>query len=293
LVVANVIALRVMSRAFAIPPVVPLDQQRGQTFTALVELMQRLLAPDGCPWDREQDEHTLRKYVLEEACELIDAINSGDSAEVQDELGDLALQVVFLAELGRKRRTFGPDDVMRSICTKLVRRHPHVFGATTAATAGEVVTEWERIKEEEHGGERGLLDGVPRSFPALLRATREQALAARVGFDWPSAKELRVKVNEELDELDEAVAQGDAAGAHEEFGDLMFALANWARHSGIDAESALRATCDKFRARFAHVEARVKERGGWPRDEKGKPTTGIPLDDLESYYQESKRLARD
>src|SRR5690606_25453098 len=157
-------------RTFPLESPPPLNDQTGRSFARLVELMQRLLAPDGCPWDREQDERSLRRYVMEEACEVIDAIDEGDDAQLREELGDLALQIAFLAELGRQRSAFGPDDVMHAICEKLVRRHPHVFGSTDAASPAEVEANWEAIKLEETG-RRGLLERVPRSLPALRRAS--------------------------------------------------------------------------------------------------------------------------
>jgi tetrapyrrole methylase family protein/MazG family protein/ATP diphosphatase len=251
--------------------------------------MQRLLAPDGCPWDREQNMSTLRKYVLEEACEVIDAIDSGDRAHLCEELGDLALQVVFLAELGRAEQSFGPDDVIRGIVEKLVRRHPHVFADTEVADSDEVLRNWERIKAEEKKG-RGVLDGVARSLPALYRAQNMSDKVSRVGFDWPDADGSRAKVTEELGELDEAIQTGDKARVEAELGDVLFALVNLARHSGVDAEAALRGTCDRFSGRFAHVERRVREQhGGFPRNEEGKPTVGIPLAVLDGYWDEAKR----
>ena len=278
-----------MSRSFQVPDKLPLAEQRGQTFPKLVELMQCLLAPDGCPWDREQDFGTLRRYVLEEACEVIDAIDAGDRAHLEEELGDLALQVVFLAELGRSEGSFGPDDAIRNICDKLVRRHPHVFGDLEVSSSEEVLANWERIKAVEKS-DRGLLDGVARSLPALYRAQRMSDKAARVGFDWPDGRGSREKVGEELGELDEAVASGEKAHIEHELGDMLFALVNLARHHGIDAEIALRKTGDRFAERFGHVEARVKERhGGWPRGQDGKPGPGLPLDELDGYWEEAKR----
>lgn len=279
-----------MPRPFNLPEPPPLDEQRGQSYPLLVEVMQRLLAPDGCPWDREQTEQTLRRYVLEEACEVIDAIDSDDSEELRDELGDLALQVVFLSELGRRRGSFGPDDVVHRICEKLIRRHPHVFGPDQEdeLTPSEVEVNWEKIKQQEKRN-RPLLDSTPRSLSALRRAHEEQARAARVGFDWTETAEIRDKISEELDELQEALQEGDRDAATDEFGDLLFALTNWARHQQIDSEQALRGTCDKFRRRFGHIEKRVKaEHGDWPRSERGKATTGIALQELERYYQEAK-----
>jgi MazG family protein len=281
-----------MARPFSPVPELPLSEQRGQSFPRLVELMQRLLAPDGCPWDREQSFASLRKYVIEEAHEVVDAIDSGDRAMVRDELGDLLLQVVFQAELGRAEGAFGPDDVVRGITEKLVRRHPHVFADTTVAGSGEVLQNWEQIKATEKAG-RGLLDGVPRSMPALLRAQRVGEKVERVGFDWPDTQGSRAKVDEELGELDEAIASGNTAHASEELGDVLFALVNLARHMGIDAEAALRATTDKFMGRFAHVEGRVQERhGGWPRTGEGEAGKGVSLEEMDGYWQEAKRIAR-
>jgi MazG family protein len=278
----------VMGRPFPIPDPVPLDEQRGQTYPELVALMQRLLAPDGCPWDREQSMASLRKYVLEEACEVLDAIDSGDRAQLVDELGDLALQVVFLGELARREGSFGPDDVVRAIVQKLVRRHPHVFGEARVSGSDEVLTNWERIKAEEKK-DRGVLDGVPRSLPALYRAQRMSEKVSRVGFDWPDRQGSREKVGEELAELDAALEESTER-AEAELGDLLFALVNLARHRGIDAESALRSASDRFARRFAHVEKRVKQRdGGWPRATDGKPTAGIPLATLDGYWNEAKK----
>ncbi len=275
-------------RSFPLETPPALAAQTGHTFARLIELMQRLLAPDGCPWDREQDEQSLRRYVLEEACEVIDAIDEGDDSLLCEELGDLALQIAFLAELGRRRSAFGPDDIMHSICEKLVRRHPHVFGSADATSPEEVEANWESIKLQEKG-KRGLLERVPRSLPALRRASETSRRAAAVGFDWDDADGAKRKVLEELDEV-EHVAEGDREHLQEEFGDMLFAMVNWARHLGVDPETALRAACDKFRTRFEHVEQRVvAAHGDWPRDDKGKPTRGIPMDELDGHWEASKR----
>src|SRR5262245_47247454 len=162
--------------------------------------MQRLLAPDGCPWDREQTPESLRRYVLEEACEVIDAIDQRDDELLEEELGDLLLQVVFLSELGRLRGAFGPDDVVRGICEKLVRRHPHVFGEAEVSNPQEVARQWEAIKATERATPRALLGAVPRSLPPLERAKRLSERVSRVGFDWPDASGSRAKVQEELGE---------------------------------------------------------------------------------------------
>lgn len=280
-----------MARPF--DPVVapPLSEQAGRTFPRLVELMQRLLQPDGCPWDREQTLLTLRRYVLEEACEVIDAIDGGDRNELRDELGDLLLQVVFQAELARVEGAFGPDDVVAGICDKLVRRHPHVFGDVEVQGAGEVLRNWERIKAAERAQQadrKGVLSGVARSLPALTRAQRVGEKVARVGFDWPDARGSRGKVQEELAELDVAIAGGDPGRIEAELGDVLFALVNLARHAGVDAEGALRGTIDKFTRRFDHVEQRVCEtHGGWPSE---AAEDHLTLQELDVYWDEAKRL---
>jgi MazG family protein len=281
-----------MTRSF--PPVEPgpLDEQEGQSFSRLVALMRRLRAPEGCPWDREQTFASLRKYVIEEAFEVVDAIDGGDLGALREELGDLLLQVVFQSELGRAAGAFGPDDVIAGIVDKMVRRHPHVFGDETVTGAAEVHRNWEAIKAREKGS-RGLLEGVPRALPALVRAQRVGEKVSRVGFDWPDTGGSRAKVAEELGELDRAVASGDQAAIAEELGDVLFALVNLARHVDVDAEAALRQTIEKFGARFAHVEARVRERHGrWPSDpDDGGPGRGVTLEEMDGYWEEAKRAS--
>jgi MazG family protein len=281
-----------MPTPFAPVDAPPLARQTGQTFPRLVELMQRLLAPDGCPWDREQTFQTLRRYVLEEACEVVDAIDGGDRKEIRAELGDLLLQVVFQAELGRAEGSFGPDDVIAGICDKLVRRHPHVFADAAVGGTEDVLRNWERIKAAERAestgkDERGVLGGVARSLPALTRAQRVGEKVSRVGFDWPDARGSRAKVDEELGELDVAIAGGDPARMESELGDVLFALVNLARHLNVDAEGALRGTINKFTLRFDHVEQRVREKhGGWPRSAADDKLT---LEELDGYWDEAKR----
>lgn len=281
-----------MPRPFASVSAPPLHEQDGRSFPRLIELMQRLLAPDGCPWDREQTPATLRRYVLEEACEVIDAIDDGDQKELCAELGDLLLQVVFQAELARKQGHFGPDDIVAAICDKLVRRHPHVFGDEKAEGAEEVLRNWERIKAAERRDKgakhEGVLGSVARNLPALTRAQRVGEKVARVGFDWPDARGAREKVNEELIEFDEAVQCGDHDKAEAELGDILFAVTSLARHAGIDAESALRRTTDKFTKRFAHVERRVLDKHGqWPLHASSDKLT---LAELDGYWEEAKQL---
>jgi MazG family protein len=270
-------------------PVPVITRQDGATLARLVGVMRRLLGPGGCPWDREQSFETLRKYVLEEACEVIDAIDSGERAALREELGDLLLQVVFQAELARREGSFAIDDVVAGIVDKLVHRHPHVFGDLEARDADEVLRNWEKLKAREKG-ERGVLAGVPRSMPALTRAQRIGEKVSRVGFDWEDERGSRAKVAEDLAELDEAITRGDPDAVEEEMGDVLFSLVNLSRHVRVDAEGALRRTIDKFTARFAHVERRVREEhGGW--GDAGGGERHLPLEVLDRYWDEAKRGA--
>ncbi len=266
-------------------PVPPVPEQDGTTLARLVGVMRRLLSEDGCPWDREQSFASLRKYVLEEACEVIDAIDNGDRAAIREELGDLLLQVVFQAELGRREGAFAIDDVVSAIVEKLVHRHPHVFGDVSVKDSKEVLSNWEKLKAKEKAG-RGVLEGVPRSLPALTRSQRIGEKVARVGFDWADAKGSLAKVHEEVGELAEAIKKDDKAEIEEELGDALFALVNLARHVDVDAEGALRRTIDKFTRRFAHVEKRVKEvHGGWG-DPSSKDVLALAV--LDGYWEEAK-----
>ncbi len=249
----------------------------------LVEIMRRLLGPDGCPWDREQTHRSLRPYLVEEAYEVLDAIDSADPLALREELGDLLLQVVFHAELGRRSGAFDIDDVAEGICDKLVRRHPHVFGEGTARTADDVAVEWARLKRSEGSG--GPLAGVPRALPALRRAQAYGARLAKVGFDWPDASGPRAKVDEELSELDEALAGGDRVRVEAELGDLLLATTSVARHHGVDAEDALRAALDRFERRFAEVHERLRSSGRAPE--------ACTIDELEAMWQAAKSLERD
>lgn len=245
----------------------------GAAFERLVELMRRLRDENGCAWDREQTLESLRPFVIEETYEVVDAIDRRDPAALCDELGDLLLEAVFLAQISAERGDFDVADSLRAICDKLVRRHPHVFGADAAGsralTAGEVKRRWETIKAEEQrsaGRPPSLLGSIPDSLPALLRAYRLGRRAATVGFDWPDPAGAEAKIAEELTELAEARASGSAAAVEEEIGDLLFAVANFARHLDVDPESALRAANRKFTARFTTLEARLRSRGVELRD---------------------------
>jgi len=258
------------SRSVSLPDLTPLPgKQTGAEVTKLVGLMQRLLAPDGCPWDREQTLETLVPYLVEETYEVVDALASGDADDHREELGDLLLQIAFQSELRFAEGKFGVDDVARGIVTKLVRRHPHVFGDVVAKDADAVLGNWAKLKaveKAEKAAKRkteptGALDGIPKSAPALLRATRAGEKASAVGFDWPDAKGPREKVNEELRELDEAWARGDRAEMQRELGDALQALVNLARKLDLDAEQALRDSTDRFARRFRHVERALEAQG--------------------------------
>ena len=242
----------------------------------LVAIMQRLLSPDGCPWDREQTLETLRPYVVEEAHEVVDAIDRKDLAGLREELGDLLLQVVFQSQI---QDAFGIDDVIGAICDKMVRRHPHVFGAERAADAEAVRERWETIKAREKA-DRGVLDGVPVAMPALLRAQRVAEKAAHLGLDWPDAQGPRMKLDEEVRELDQALSQGDRDAAARELGDVLFSVACLGRKHGIDAEAALRGTIDRFSERVGYVEQDARTRGVDPR--------GLPEAALDALWQRAK-----
>jgi MazG family protein len=239
-------------------------------------IVRRLLAPGGCPWDREQTLSSLRPFLLEETCEVIDAIDEGDRDHHREELGDLLFQIVFQAELAGHPL----PEVIRSIGDKLVRRHPHVFGSAEVSSTEEVRLNWEQIKDRERGGPRGALSGVPHAMPALPRATRLSTRAARVGFDWPDVASVRCKVMEEIDEVDEAASTGDGAAVEHELGDLLFAVANWARKLGHDPETALQRANNRFVQRFGHVEAELARRGSSP--------AGSSLDEMEALWQAGK-----
>jgi len=248
----------------ALPDLTPLPgKQTGAAVSQLVGLMQRLLAPDGCPWDREQTLETLVPYLVEETYEVVDALADGDVADHREELGDLLLQIVFQSELRFAEGKFGIDDVARGIVAKLVRRHPHVFGDVVAKDADSVLANWAKLKaaEKAEKGKHGALHGVPKSAPALLRATRSGEKASAVGFDWPDADGPRAKIDEELRELDEARASGDRRAMQHELGDLLQATVNLARKLGLDAEQALRDSTDRFASRFAFIEGALAAQG--------------------------------
>jgi MazG family protein len=253
----------------------------GAGFARLVEIMARLRAPGGCPWDREQTFDTIKPYLLEETYEVMDAIDARDWNGLADELGDLLLQVVFFSQMAKEAGHFDISDAVEAINSKLIRRHPHVFGEGDAKTADEVVRKWDEIKLTEKPRPKGLLAGVPRSLPALMEARQIAGRAAGAGFDWNNVDEVLEKLHEELDELDRA-RKGESHEAREdEIGDLLFVIVNIARFLKVDPEQALRGTNSKFRRRFAHVEQGLEAQGKSPKE--------ATIEEMESLWQEAKR----
>jgi ATP diphosphatase len=268
----------------------------SKDISRLIEIMAALRAPKtGCPWDIEQNFSTIAPYTIEEAYEVADAIARGDFDDLREELGDLLLQVVYHAQMAEEIGEFAFGDVVEAITTKMIRRHPHVFGDEKARSAGMAKGMWEKIKAaekaekrdariargldpEDHG--KGFLDSVPVALPALTRALKLQEKAARVGFDWSEAAPILDKIEEEIGELREALATGDAAPIKDEFGDMLFAVVNLGRHLKLDAEAALSGTNEKFRSRFHYVEQALAASGG--------SLEKATLDEMEALWQQAK-----
>jgi XTP/dITP diphosphohydrolase/tetrapyrrole methylase family protein/MazG family protein/ATP diphosphatase len=256
------------------------------TFDDLVGILGKLRAPGGCPWDAEQTLDSLRRYIIEESHELVEAIEDGSAREIMEECGDVMLQVVFVSAIASELGMFGIGDVTEAICSKLIKRHPHVFGDVRVEGSLDVSRNWEAIKASERAGRRedsSAMAGIPRGMPSLLRSLRIQERAARKGFDWPpgDVDSVRDKVLEEIGELRAEVEGTDRSATAEELGDVLFAVVNMARHLGIDPESALQAANTKFAARFRRVEAQAEEKKVNMED--------LPLDELEVMWQAAKR----
>lgn len=264
------------STCMYIPPLA-----EGTAFESFQEIVAHLRAPDGCPWDREQTHQTLRKHLLEEAYEALAAIDAGDFAAMREEFGDLLLQIVLQAQIAHEEGQFNVNQVIHGIHAKIVRRHPHVFGDLKVDGVDGVLANWEKLKEKERGKkkeDKGLLDGVPLTLPALSQAQEYQERAARVGFDWTEIEGVLDKIVEEIAEVRRAENGTELAS---ELGDLLFALVNLARWKKVDAESALRATNLKFKKRFAHVEQGARKQG--------RNLSELTLDEMEALWQEAKR----
>jgi MazG family protein len=261
----------------------PPDPGTAADLQPLLDLVERLRAPDGCPWDREQGLAEVRAYLLEEAHELAAAIDGGDWREIAGELGDLLFQAAFIGRLAAEAGAFDLAEAIDGVRRKMVARHPHVFGGEELADAAAVRAAWERRKLQEEPGRASLLAGVPASLPALLGAYRLTQKAAGIGFDWPAAAAVLAKAEEEIDELRRALATGAAPAVREEVGDLLFTVANLARKLEIDPEAALAAANRKFRRRFEHVERGLAARG----QRLGEAT----LAEMDALWDEAKRLA--
>jgi tetrapyrrole methylase family protein/MazG family protein len=234
----------------------------AEAFAELVRIMERLRAPGGCPWDREQTRQSIKPYLIEEAYEVAEAIEDDNIDELRAELGDLLLQIVFHSEMAREEGLFTIEDVVRGICEKMIRRHPHVFGDTEVKDSEDVLRNWARIKAEERkdSDDSSHVAGVPRAMPALLRAHRLSEKASRVGFDWAAATEVLEKVHEEVAELEAAMQLGDPREAEAELGDVLFALTSLGRHLGFQTEDALHGANERFIRRFHYIESRLAAR---------------------------------
>jgi MazG family protein len=266
----------------------PPSTNPGSLFEEFVRLIARLRAPGGCPWDREQTHASVKPMTIEEAYEVAEAIDEGDDDALVGELGDLLLQVVFHADIGRERGAFGIDAVIRRVSEKMVRRHPHVFAEDPASTSSEVLRNWEALKQAERTAQgkdeagASLLDGVSVGLPAVMEAFQMTTKAARVGFDWTSPAGTLDKLREELAELEQASGRTpvDTGAVLEEVGDLLFTAVNLARVLGVDPESALKGASRKFRRRFRHVEERLMERGRTPAESS--------LEEMDALWDEAK-----
>lgn len=260
-----------------------LNTRIAQKFVALLDIMDRLRGENGCPWDKLQDHKSLMPYLIEETYEAIEAIEENDSRKIAEELGDIMLQIVFHSRLGKETGEFTAEDVLEFINSKMIRRHPHIFGDVKVENAGDVVRNWEEIKLKEKSchPRESLMDGIPRTLPALLYARRLQERAAEVGFDWQGIEGVLDKFEEEAEELRAAIKSGDKQKITDEFGDLLFALVNVGRWLGINPEEALRLTSKKFIRRFRNIEKTAEQNG--------KNLSDMNLDEMEEIWQDSKR----
>lgn len=251
-------------------------------FDQLEQVMKRLRAPDGCPWDREQTHLTLLDNLLGEAAEFMDAVTEGNDEEMREELGDLLMQIVLHACIAEERNAFTLEDVTRDIKEKMIRRHPHVFGTESVKDSSEVLKLWESIKKEEKGAKRkSILDGIPNHV-ALLQAEKMQKKAAKVGFDWQDQKDILRKIREEIDELDDAVQNNDEAHIDEESGDLLFAVINFIRFRKKHPEDILAKANAKFAQRFRYVEKKLAEQGKEPAE--------ATLAEMDALWNEAKSM---
>ncbi len=267
----------------------PLGVERRADIQKLVDLVERLRGEDGCPWDREQTRETLKPMLIEEAYEVLDALDGASPAELKDELGDLLFQVLFHAQIAQEKGEFHLADIIDRLHDKMIRRHPHVFGDSSLRTTRDVLKNWEDIKAAEKGApsssrpdsETSLLDGIPSKLPALHRANQLTAKASRVGFDWPDLQGVLQKLREEAEEIIEAKSRNDAQKLADEVGDLLFVAVNVARFLGIDPETALRRSNSKFERRFRHMESKIKQQGRELKD--------ASLAEMDALWEQAKQ----
>jgi tetrapyrrole methylase family protein/MazG family protein len=259
------------------------EKRDGSLLDRLVNIMATLRSPSGCPWDRAQDSTSLKPYLLEEAYEVLDAIEEGAPHKLRDELGDLLFQVIFHAQLARERGDFDVYDILAGTIAKMTRRHPHVFGSAAASTPQEALQNWEEIKRQEKTATEGtsVLDGVPRQLPSLLRAQRLQDKAARVGFEWEHVDQVWEKFAEEIRELQTAAALQNRAKVEEELGDVLFSLVNLARFLEVNPDEALHKTTGKFIRRFQFIERELHRRGKTPKQ--------ASLAEMDALWEQTKQ----
>jgi len=253
----------------------------GNEFEELVKVMERLRAPNGCPWDRQQTHSSLKRYLIEEVYEFIDALDSEDDEKIREELGDILIQILFHSQIAKDERRFDIGDVVRRVKEKLIKRHPHIFGNRTAETARDVELIWEENKNKEREGEKPL-ESLPKGMPALLKAYRTGERMSGFGFDWKRADDVIEKVHEEMNEVLDAVNEGDKEKIESEIGDLLFVIANLSRKLMIDPEEALKRTIERAIKRFSYIWQEFKNKGIRPSEEY--------IDEMEYLWQKSKNI---
>lgn len=255
-----------------------------ERFTNLVKIMERLRGDDGCPWDKEQTPESLKPFLIEEAYEVLEALDEKDSAKLKEELGDLLYQILFHAQIAKEKGEFDINDILESSIEKMVRRHPHVFGDKKAKDSKEVLVHWEETKKKEKRNRKSILEGVPKELPALLRAHQLQSRAARVGFDWERIDQVFDKVEEEISEFKEAYRNKERERMEDELGDIFFSLVNVARFLEVNPEDALRSAIGRFIARFSYIEEAAAG--------EGRSISSLSIDEMESLWQRAKKNER-
>ncbi len=253
-------------------------------FDKLVKIMEALRGEDGCPWDREQTRQSLKPFLIEEAYELLEAIEEDDPVKIKEELGDLLFQIVFHARIAGEKGEFDIQDVIEAISGKMVSRHPHVFGGKRLRTADEVLDRWDEHKRQEGKLKESILEGIPGNLPSLLKAHRVQDRVSRVGFDWEKAEDVVKKVESELDEFKTALKGGDEVEVEEEFGDVLFTLVNLSRFVDINPEEALRKTISRFIRRFSYIETSAKR--------EGRALADYTLEEMDHLWEEAKKAEK-